>query len=30
MIYPLNQKRLDEIEHGLTARRGVQSEVKPA
>ena len=30
VIYPLNQKRVDEIEHALAARRGVQSEVKPA
>ena len=30
VIYPLNQKRVDEIEHALAARRGAQSEVKPA
>jgi GPH family glycoside/pentoside/hexuronide:cation symporter len=30
LIYPLNQKRLDEIERGLAARRGIQSEVTPA
>ncbi len=30
MIYPLNQKRVDEIEHALAARRGAHSEVKPA
>jgi GPH family glycoside/pentoside/hexuronide:cation symporter len=30
LIYPLNQKRVDEIEHALAARRGAQSEVKLA
>jgi hypothetical protein len=31
MIYPLNQKRLDEIERTLAERRAVAtSEVKPA
>lgn len=30
LIYPLNQKRLYEIELGLTARRGIRSEVTPA
>ena len=30
LIYPLNQKCVDEIEQALTARRGAQTEVKPA
>jgi GPH family glycoside/pentoside/hexuronide:cation symporter len=30
VIYPLNQKRVDEIEQGLTARRAAASEIKPA
>ena len=30
LIYPLNQKRLDEVEQELAARRGIQSEVTPA
>jgi GPH family glycoside/pentoside/hexuronide:cation symporter len=30
LIYPLNQKRVDEIEQALVARRGTQSEANPA
>ena len=30
MIYPLNQKRVDEIEQSLTARRAAVAETKPA
>ena len=30
LIYPLNQKRVDEIEQALTARRAAAPEVKPA
>ena len=30
LIYPLNQKRLDEIEQALTSRRAAASEIKPA
>src|SRR5262245_39666480 len=30
MIYPLDQKRVDQIEHALTARRAAASEMTPA
>ncbi len=30
MIYPLNQKRVDEIEEALTTRRATTAEIKPA
>jgi GPH family glycoside/pentoside/hexuronide:cation symporter len=30
LIYPLNQKRVDDIERELAARRAATAEVKPA